>query len=211
VIGLNDQNSHLTDTSEADELALISLAGQGDEKALEMILEKYKNLVRCVSRAYYMVCGEVEDVIQEGMIGLYKAIRDYNPSKSPSFKGFAIMCIKRQIISSIKSTTRMKHIPNNKYVHLDQPGEDDLRIITINKSGRERFSSIEDIIVDKEESEYILKKMYEELSPFELKVILFYFKGDTYNEMSIKLKKSEKSIDNAIQRIRKKMQKYYRK
>lgn len=195
-------------TGESEDLTYVRLAGQGDSKALEYIFNKYKNLVRSIARTYYIVCGEVEDIIQEGMIGLYKAVKDFRPDRNASFKGFAILCVKRQIISSIKASSRLKHTPLNNYISIDQQCVSDANIILADKLGLNRISNVEDIIIKREESKFLLERLNEELSPFEIKVIKLYFKGDSYSEMSAKLNKSEKSIDNAIQRVRRKMQKY---
>ena len=204
------------------DIKLVSLANeQGDEQALSELLDRYKHLVRSIARTYYLVCGEVEDIIQEGMIGLYKAIRDYREDRRASFRSFAVLCIRRQIISCIRASNRMKHEPMNRYISLDQMDEEDDS--NHGDSGNTRFmrlrnhlsanpwTGVEDRVVEMEETESLFRHIREALSPFELRVLSCYLQGDTSREMSAKLRTDKrKVIYNAIQRIRRKMAKYNR-
>ncbi len=156
-----------------------------------------------------MVGADKEDIIQEGLIGLYKAIRDYDQGHTCSFKNFADICITRQIITAIKTATRQKHIPLNSYISLNKPVFED-------ESERSLFDIIasnfdsdpEKMTIIKEEYEYIVQKMAEVLSPFEEEVLAQYLAGKSYKEISVDLDKGAKSIDNAIQRIKKKIEKF---
>lgn len=188
---------------------IISLIHNGDELAQEYIIYKYKNFVRLKAHAYFIIGADKEDIIQEGMIGLYKAIRDFNPEKKASFISFAELCINRQIITAIKSATRQKHIPLNSSLSLNRTmndsydGEDSFIEFL---SGSE-IHNPEVLLIDKEEVDYIQNNIAMVLSKFELKVLGLYLKGISYSEIAKLMEKDEKSIDNALQRVRKKIEK----
>jgi len=188
---------------------IVALSKSGNEIATDYLINKYKNFVKSRARTYFLIGADKEDIIQEGMIGLYKAMRDYNSDKLASFKGFAEICITRQIITAIKTATRQKHIPLNSYVSLNRPAYDDEseRMMIDLIAEKENFDP-EEIMITKEHFSTMLKKMSTVLSKFEWKVMNLFLDGKSYSEIAKKLDKSEKSIDNALQRIKKKVAKY---
>jgi RNA polymerase sporulation-specific sigma factor len=173
------------------------------------LVDKYRNFVRAKARSYFLIGADKEDIIQEGMIGLFKAIRDYKVDKLTSFRAFAELCITRQIITAIKTATRQKHIPLNSYVSLNKPIYDEesdrtlMDIISTNK-----ITNPEDIIISREEFIFIERKMGEILSSLEWKVLMAYLEGKSYQEIAVELKRHVKSIDNALQRVKRKLEKY---
>lgn len=188
---------------------IIRLSKNGNGYATEYLMEKYRNFVRAKSRTYFLIGADKEDIIQEGMIGLYKAIRDYKFDTQASFKSFAELCITRQIITAIKTATRQKHIPLNSYISLSKPvyeNEND-RILLDTVVERSRLNP-EEIILDKERFFHIEEKLYEILSKLEWVVLTKYLEGMSYIEIASQINKSEKSIDNALQRIKKKIEKH---
>ncbi len=188
---------------------LVELSRDGDGYATELIMEKYRNFVRAKSRTYFLIGADKEDIIQEGMIGLYKAIRDYKPDAQASFKSFAELCITRQIITAIKTATRQKHIPLNSYVSLSKPVyDDDNERIMLDTIVEYKKLDPQEIIVDKERFFSIEEKLSVILSKLELKVLNQYLEGKSYTEIALHINRSEKSIDNALQRIKKKIEKY---
>lgn len=185
---------------------IISHIKEGDEQALSFLLEKYKDLVNSKVGKYFIIGAEREDIIQEGMIGLYKAIKNFDSCKQNTFKTFANICVERQLITAIKSSNRQKHIPLNSYLSLNTSAydndEDGTELI-------ETFNSdtIEDpleTIMKKEYFEEIQNTMHKSLSKFEEKVLDRYMQGESYEDIARKLETPIKSVDNAIQRIRKK-------
>lgn len=200
--------SYITYTEMADE-EIVELAQQGDQFAVEFLVDKYKNFVRAKARSYFLIGADKEDIIQEGMIGLFKAIRDYRVDKLTSFRAFAELCITRQIITAIKTATRQKHIPLNSYVSLNKPIYDEesdrtlMDILSTNK-----ISNPEEIIISREEFVFIERKMGEILSSLEWKVLMAYLEGKSYQEIAVELKRHVKSIDNALQRVKRKLEKH---
>jgi len=188
---------------------IVCEAISGDDDALEYIIHKYKNFVKSKARSYFLIGADREDIIQEGMIGLYKAIRDFNPEKLSSFRAFAELCITRQIITAIKTATRQKHIPLNSYVSLNKPlyDEDSDRTLLDILSGV-KISDPEELIISQEEFEDIEDKMGEILSKLEWQVLMAYLGGKSYQEIAKELKRHVKSIDNALQRVKRKLEKY---
>ncbi|MGI6406262.1 MAG: RNA polymerase sporulation sigma factor SigH [Syntrophaceticus sp.] len=191
---------------------IVELAKCGREIALEHLINKYKNFVRAKARSYFLIGADREDIIQEGMIGLYKAIRDFRGDKLSSFRAFAELCITRQIITAIKTATRQKHIPLNSYVSLNKPiyDEDSDRTLLDVISGN-KVSDPEELIISKEELNDIEDKMREILSPLEWKVLMAYLEGKSYQEMALELNRHVKSIDNALQRVKRKLERYLEK
>ncbi|HCF51337.1 MAG TPA: RNA polymerase sporulation sigma factor SigH [Syntrophomonas sp.] len=188
---------------------IVELAQQGEQFAVEFLVDKYKNFVRAKARSYFLIGADKEDIIQEGMIGLFKAIRDYKLDKLTSFRAFAELCITRQIITAIKTATRQKHIPLNSYVSLNKPvydEESDRTLIDILSTTR--ITNPEEIIISREEFVFIEKKMGEILSSLEWKVLMAYLEGKSYQEIAVDLKRHVKSIDNALQRVKRKLEKY---
>ena len=189
-----------------DEFEIIGMAKLGNSQAIENIIDRYSILVKAKAKTYFLVGADKEDIIQEGLIGLYKAIRDYNQENTCSFKHFADICITRQIITPIKTATRQKHIPLNTYISLNKPIFDDDSERNLFETIRSNIESDpEKMIILKEEYQYIQEKMAEVLSKFEQEVLGKYLSGKTYREISVELDKEPKSIDNALQRIKKKM------
>lgn len=186
---------------------VVAFAKADDAIALEYLINKYKNIVKCKARSYYLIGADKEDIVQEGMIGLYKAIRDYDKDKLASFRAFAEICITRQIITAIKTATRQKHIPLNSYVSLNKPIYDEesdrtlLDIVTgIN------VSDPEELMIGREELDFIEGKIGEILSELELEVLMSYVDGMSYQEIAANLDRHVKSIDNALQRVKKKLE-----
>jgi RNA polymerase sporulation-specific sigma factor len=182
---------------------------QGDTEALDYLINKYRNFVRAKARSYFLIGADREDIIQEGMIGLYKAIRDFKEDKLSSFKAFAELCITRQIITAIKTATRQKHIPLNSYVSLDKPiyDEESDRTLMDVISGA-KVMNPEELIINQEEFDDIEVKMGELLSDLERKVLVLYLDGRSYQEISEDLNRHVKSIDNALQRVKRKLERY---
>ncbi len=187
----------------------VELSHQGDTLAEEYLLDKYKNFVRSRARSYFLIGADHEDIVQEGMIGLYKAIRDYRLDKLSSFRAFAELCITRQIITAIKTATRQKHIPLNSYISLNKPlydEESDRTLMDVIMEGR--TSNPEEIIINREDLLNINDKIKEVLSGLEQDVLNAYLDGKSYQEIAESLGRHVKSIDNALQRVKRKLEKY---
>lgn len=197
------------DFNELSDEDLVEAIREGDDEALEYLIHKYKNFVKAKARSYFLIGADREDIVQEGMIGLYKSIRDYRDDKLTSFKAFAELCITRQIITAIKTATRQKHIPLNSYVSLDKPiyDEDSDRTLLDVICGS-RVSDPEELIINQEEFIDIEAKMGEILSDLERKVLMLYLDGRSYQEIAVDLKRHVKSIDNALQRVKRKLERY---
>lgn len=197
------------DLRSMDDESIVFMAKDGDVVALEFLINKYKNFVRAKARTYFLVGADHEDIIQEGMIGLYKAIRDYRSDKLASFRAFAELCITRQIITAIKTATRQKHIPLNSYVSLNKPVFDEesdrtlLDIVTTTK-----ITNPEQLLISQEEVADIEQKMAELLSGLEKEVVALYLEGKSYQEIAKQLDRHVKSVDNALQRIKRKLELY---
>ena len=179
----------------------------GDNKAADYLVEKYKNLVRMRARAYFLVGADSDDIIQEGMIGLYKAIRDYNPDKGVVFMVFASLCINRQILTAVTSYNRQKNSPLNSYISLDTPIMDELgedaRLSDV--IAAEEECNPEELFIAKEQSGQLIAKVFKELSTMERQTLELYVEGLSYAEIATALNKTPKAVDNAIQRIRNKI------
>lgn len=188
---------------------IVDLAREGSAVASEYLINKYKNFVRAKARSYFLIGADREDIIQEGMIGLYKAIRDFRSDKLSSFRAFAELCITRQIITAIKTATRQKHIPLNSYVSLNKPiyDEDSDRTLLDVISGS-KVSDPEELIISREEFGDIETKMGEILSDLEWRVLMAYLDGKSYQEIANELGRHVKSIDNALQRVKRKLERY---
>lgn len=188
---------------------VVQLCRQGDSLAEEYLLNKYKNFVRSRARSYFLIGADHEDIVQEGMIGLYKAIRDFKPEKLSSFRAFAELCITRQIITAIKTATRQKHIPLNSYISLNRPiydEESDRTLLDIIIEGS--TGNPEEMIINQENVGTIHQKMNEVLSGLEQEVLSAYLDGKSYQEIAELLNRPVKSIDNALQRVKRKLEKY---
>ena len=188
---------------------IVESARDGGSLAIEYLITKYKNFVRAKARSYFLIGADREDIIQEGMIGLYKAIRDFRSDKLASFRAFAELCITRQIITAIKTATRQKHIPLNSYVSLNKPiyDEDSDRTLLDVISGS-KITDPEELIINREEFGDIEEKMGEILSDLEWKVLMAYLDGKSYQEIAFELSRHVKSIDNALQRVKRKLERY---
>ncbi len=193
----------------ADEDIVLDAQLHNNALAQEYLLHKYRNFVRAKARSYFLIGAEREDIIQEGMIGLYKAIRDFKSDKQSSFRAFAELCVTRQIITAIKTATRQKHIPLNSYVSLNKPiyEEDSDRTLLDIISGA-KVANPEDMVISKEEFADIENKMNSILSDLEWKVLMSYLDGKSYQEIAVALGRHIKSIDNALQRVKRKLEKY---
>jgi RNA polymerase sporulation-specific sigma factor len=189
--------------------ALVEAVHEGDTDSLEFLIHRYRNFVRAKARAYFLVGADREDIVQEGLIGLYKSIRDFRGDKFTSFKAFAELCITRQIITAIKTATRQKHIPLNSYVSLDKPiydEESDRTLLDVLRGAR--VMDPEELLIHREEFDDIEVKMGELLSDLERQVLMLYLDGRSYQEIAEHLDRHVKSIDNALQRVKRKLERY---
>ncbi|MGM9972645.1 MAG: RNA polymerase sporulation sigma factor SigH [Clostridiaceae bacterium] len=183
-------------------------AKNGDSRAQEYLINKYEAFVKAKSRSYFLIGADKEDIYQEGMIGLYKAIRDFKPSKLTSFKAFAELCVTRQIITAIKTATRQKHIPLNTYISLNKPiYEEDSDRTLLDVLTSLRISDPEELLISKEEMGHIEKEIARLLSDLEMEVLMSYLDGKSYQEIACDLDRQAKSIDNALQRVKRKLEK----
>ena len=183
----------------SDEELLRQIHG-GSDDAMECLLEKYRDIVRKEARKFFLAGGDEEDLIQEGMIGLFKAVRDYQPDKDATFQTFASICVDRQIYNAIQSSNRQKHQPLNSYVSLsEQGGENEEHL------GDTWVENPESIIIDQENVENLEQEITTTLSPMENQVLEYYLAGNGYGEIAELMGKTPKSIDNALRRIRTKI------
>lgn len=186
------QYDHISDEE------LIERLRAGETEISDYLMEKYKGLVRKKARALFLIGGDTDDLIQEGMIGLFKAVQDYQPDKEASFQTFARICIDRQVYSAIQSSRRQKHQPLNSYVSLSENGEE-TEFVDV------QAEDPETIIIDRENTENLQEQIKENLSVMENKVLECYLEGNDYNRIAQLLGKTPKSIDNALRRIRTKI------
>ncbi len=182
---------------------LWSLAASGDAEAEEELIKEYSRLVRICARPYFLAGADSEDLIQEGMLGLLSAVRHFDPAKDVKFRTYAEFCIRRRLYSAIKSASRFKHIPLNDYVSLESPEIDES-----NAQGLAHLRDPEEFVIARERVSEITDSLRGSLSSFESKVLGLYLEGLSYEEMAAKLKKTPKSVDNAVQRIRRKLAQY---
>ncbi len=187
---------------------LVEAAKAGDDRASEYLIHKYRNFVRVKAKAYFLIGADREDIIQEGMIGLYKAIRDFRRDKLSSFRAFAELCITRQIITAIKTATRQKHIPLNSYVSLNKPiYDDDSDRTLLDVIGGLKVADPEELVINRESSARMRQRIRQNLSELEHRVLNLYLDGKSYQEMANELQRHVKSIDNALQRVKRKLEK----
>ena len=187
---------------------IVSLSQNGDGQALAFLLDKYKNFVRSKARSYFLIGADHEDIVQEGMIGLYKAIRDFKSQKLTSFRAFAELCVKRQIITAIKTATRQKHLPLNSYVSLNKPLYDEESDRTLLDVIEGRVTNPEDLYISQEDLNSIQNQSGELLSDLEQQVLASFLDGKSYQEIAEALGRHVKSIDNALQRVKRKLCKF---
>jgi RNA polymerase sporulation-specific sigma factor len=198
-----------THPAEQDE-QLVDLARHGDESAIDALLGRYRHYARAKARSYFLAGADREDIVQEGMIGLFKAIRDFEPEHNTTFRAFAELCITRQIITAIKTATRQKHIPLNSYVSLnkaasDQEGEE--RPLSDSIVSKEILDPA-DLVISAEEIAGIRDSVDKHLSDLETEVLSLYMDGKSYQEIADLLGRHVKSIDNALQRIKRKLEQH---
>ncbi len=202
-------NKKLNDYINMLDEEIVILAKNNDSMAEEYLIGKYRNFVKAKAKTYFLIGGDKDDIYQEGMIGLYKAIRDFRPDKLSSFRAFAELCITRQIITAIKTATRQKHIPLNSYISLNKPIYDDESDRTLmDVLATVHISDPEELIISNEEKVKIQNKMYEVLSELEMEVLRCYLDGKSYQEIACDLDRHAKSIDNALQRVKRKLEKF---
>ena len=185
---------------------IINLAQNKEDSAMEYLLEKYKPLVRQKTRKLFLIDGDKDDLIQEGMIGLFKAVRDYQVGKDAAFRTFADLCISRQLYSAIKKSNRLKNQPLNSYISIYSDEFNDADELvgdrTVISSGSDNIANPEAIVIDRESAVDMQNQMFDKLSKMERKVLKRYLEGMTYQEIAADMEKSPKSIDNALQRIK---------
>ncbi|MGI6315277.1 MAG: RNA polymerase sporulation sigma factor SigH [Christensenellales bacterium] len=181
----------------------------GDMDAQDFLLNKYKNLVRAKARSYFLVGADREDIIQEGMIGLYKAIRDFDPERLSSFHAFADLCVTRQMITAVKTATRQKHIPLNSYISLNKPvyKEDEQRTLQdiVSYSWEQ---DPEELLISMESRRNIQARIEDSLSALEREVLNNYLQDKSYQQIAEEMQRHVKCIDNALQRVKKKLERY---
>ena len=177
-------------------------------RAQEYLINKYKNFVKAKAKSYFLIGADKEDIYQEGMIGLYKAIRDFRADRLSSFRAFAEICVTRQIITAIKTATRQKHIPLNTYISLNKPiyDEESDRTLLDVLSGA-KITDPEELVISREEVKSIQNEIGEVLSELEMEVLMSYLDGKSYQEIACDLDRHAKSIDNALQRVKRKLEK----
>jgi len=205
----SDQTQVLQPYEDLTDEGLVELVHQGNAEALDYLITKYRKFVKAKARSYFLIGADKEDIIQEGMIGLYKAIRDFKGDKLASFRAFAELCITRQMITAIKTATRQKHIPLNSYVSLDKPIYDEesdrtlMDVITSTESEDPEY-----LMINREEYSHLEEKISKILSDLEQQVLALYLDGQSYNEISEELNRHVKSIDNALQRVKRKLERH---
>lgn len=188
---------------------LIEKIRNGDSAAMDFICDKYKVMVRSKAKSMFILGADREDLIQEGMLGLFKAIRDYDMGRDASFYTFAELCINRQMYTAVQASQRKKHIPLNSYISLDNSGDDEnaqsvLETEFLDKMGM----NPEQVILDNERVEYLNQLIAQELSEFEKQVLDLYITGMSYSQIAKVLARDEKSTDNALQRLKAKIKKH---
>ena len=191
---------------------LVQATRHGDDAALAELLTKYRAFARVKARSYFLVGADREDIVQEGMIGLYKAIRDFNPDMQSSFRAFAELCVTRQIITAIKTATRQKHGPLNNYVSFSRPvgGDDDGERVLGDVIPTVAISDPADLVISGERIRALQAHFDEVLSDLETEVLRLYVEGKSYQEIAERLQRHVKSIDNALQRIKRKLEGHLR-
>lgn len=198
--------------NELSDEELIGLSKSGDSRAVDWLMERYKNLVRKEARALFLIGGDHDDLIQEGMIGLYKAVRDYSSDKQVTFFHFAQLCITRQLYNAVKASQRQKNTPLNSYISLyaplsDKSAELETPATLADTLPLRESMNPESIILKQESAKLFREEIKRSLSTFENHVLELFLKGEDYRAIASQLNKSPKSIDNALQRIRSKLKK----
>lgn len=204
MICVNERYENISDEE------LIALIRMDDRSAMDFLLDKYKNLVRKKAKTLYLIGGDREDLIQEGMIGLYKAIRDYQKEKAASFLTFADLCISRQMYSAIKTSNTKKNQPLNNYISIDlsaysEDSDATESIAYVANIAHARNMNPEEVLIDRENTEWLENRLYERLSEFEREILNLYLKDNNYGQIAKIMNKEPKAIDNGLQRIKKKL------
>jgi RNA polymerase sporulation-specific sigma factor len=198
-------STRLSPSAPTDEL-LVRSARDGDERALLELLERYRGFARAKARSYFLVGGDREDIVQEGMIGLYKAVRDFAEGHGSSFRSFAELCITRQILTAIKTATRQKHTPLNSYVSFDRPHDDDPDRTIGDSLAVESGADPLERLVEDDDLRQLQSTFDDVLSGLETEVLQLYVEGRSYQEIATQLGRRVKTIDNALQRIKRKLE-----
>lgn len=184
---------------------IIARIAKKDDEAIEYMMKKYGSIVKREVRTVYLIGAETEDLMQEGMIGLFKAIRDYEADKGTVFSTFATLCVRRQIKTAINNSNRKKHIPLNTYISIYTENDEYGYEIEDNLESENAASNPENMIIAKEQSRVLNELIENRLSSYEKKVLKYYLEGLSYQEIAQRLDKTDKSVDNALQRIRRKL------
>jgi RNA polymerase sporulation-specific sigma factor len=195
----------LADSSDEE---IVERARSGDERAIESLLVRYRHYARAKARTYFLAGADRDDIVQEGMIGLFKAIRDFEPGTSTPFRAFAELCITRQIITAVKSATRQKHIPLNSYVSLTKVTTEEGERTVGQQVSAEVTSDPVDLVISAEEVAALRSSLADVLSGLETEVLSLYMEGKSYQQIADGLGRHVKSIDNALQRIKRKLEPY---
>lgn len=198
----------MTDYAALPDEELVLASNAGDELAVETLIERYKNMVRMKSRPYFLIGADREDLVQEGMIGLYKAVRDYAHGHEMSFRSFADMCVHRQIITAIKRATRKKHTPLNTYISFYRNEDDERERPLIDTIATVHTENPEELFISRESLEGMRGMLADMLSPLEKRVLDLFLDGRSYQEISEAIGRGTKTVDNALQRIKKKLEAY---
>ncbi len=198
----------MTDYAALSDEQLVAVSHAGDELADEELIERYKNMVRIKSRPYFLIGADREDLVQEGMIGLFKAVRDYSAGHEMSFRSFADMCVHRQIITAIKRATRKKHAPLNTYVSIYRNEDEERERPLIDTMPTSRTENPEELFISRESVEGMRGMLEDMLSPLEKRVLDLFLDGRSYVEISEVILRGPKTVDNALQRIKKKLEAY---
>ena len=207
--GKNDKSIY----NPEEDYRYVMKAQKGDTAAVNHIIDKYRPMVYLKSKTYYMKGSDKDDIIQEGMIGLYKAIKDYKKNSKSDFYYFASMCITRQMITAVKTSTRKKHIPLNSYVSLNRPaydGDEDSERTLFDIISKSEEVNPENVIISRENYKILAEKISEVLTPLEESVFRMYVSGKKYTDIALKLGKNEKAVDNAMQRSKRKLEKVFK-
>lgn len=205
---INDESVDGKRVEEPSDEELIALSRSGETWAEEALCERHKDLVRIKARPYFLIGADREDLIQEGMIGLYKAVRDYEPGHDMSFRSFAELCIVRQIITAIKQATRKKHAPLNTYISFYKTTDEENERTLMDTMPAARTDNPEELIISRESMTDMNKMLDTMLTPLEKNVLELFIEGKSYQEIAVALGRGRKTVDNALQRIKKKIEAY---
>ncbi len=206
-MGFKERDNSFLKYKDCSDEELVNLANRGNVIAEEYLITKFKRMVKLKARSYFLIGADAEDIIQEGMIGLYKAVRNFQFEKLSSFKAFAELCVTRQMITAIKSATRQKHIPLNSYISLNRPifNEDSDRTL-LDVVDSVNIDDPQDLFMRDENLNSFKERIKRVLSNLEREVLESYLDAKSYKEIAAELGKQVKSVDNALQRIKRKLE-----